>query len=38
MENLPWITLALSVATLLLVLWLALRSSENAARAPTTRH
>ena len=30
MENLPWITLALSVATLLLVLWLALRSSENA--------
>ncbi len=30
MENLPWITLALSVVTLLLVLWLALRSSENA--------
>jgi DNA recombination protein RmuC len=30
MENLPWITLALSVATLLLVLWLALRNSDNA--------
>lgn len=30
MENLPWITLTLSVATLLLVLWLALRRSESA--------
>ncbi|OYU00230.1 MAG: DNA recombination protein RmuC [Burkholderiales bacterium PBB1] len=30
MENLPWITLALSVVTLLMVLWLTLRSSENA--------
>jgi len=30
MENLPWITLALSVVTLLLVLWLALRKSDNA--------
>ncbi len=29
MENLPWITLALSVVTLLLVLWLALRKSDN---------
>lgn len=29
MENLPWITLALSVITLLLVLWLALRKSDN---------
>ncbi len=30
MENLSWITLALSVVTLLLVLWLALRKSDNA--------
>ncbi len=30
MENLPWITLALSVFTLLLVLWLVLRNSDNA--------
>ncbi len=34
MENLPWITLALSVVTLLLILWLALRrTDESAARA-----
>jgi DNA recombination protein RmuC len=34
MENLPWITLALSLVTLLLVLWLALRrTDESAARA-----
>ena len=34
MENLPWITLALSVITLLLVLWLAIRrSDESGARA-----
>lgn len=30
MENLPWITLALSVVTLLLVLWLAIRRSDEA--------
>ena len=30
MENLPWITLALSVVTLLLVLWLAIRRSDDA--------
>ena len=28
MENLPWITLALSVVTLLLILWLALRRTD----------
>ena len=34
MENLPWITLALSVVTLLLILWLALRrTDESDARA-----
>ncbi len=33
MENLPWITLALVVVTLLLILWLALRRNDDAPSA-----